>query len=185
MKELPSPIHAERMKVAQFGSLERFQTEEPVFAKDTLEASEAGTDALTVTGNQPTQTTDQTDQRDVEKSSDVDSNEDLTPVDVATPIVNNQDHDIKSGLPSDHYVGSKLCPIERLLKARVIKCQRFYQVKWGIRGIQCNSCWFVVFHCVFSVMFRNAVKTISGRSLNRLRSDWVVKAACLSNQCVA
>ena len=31
MKELPSPVHAERMKVAPFGSLERFRTEEPVF----------------------------------------------------------------------------------------------------------------------------------------------------------
>ena len=47
MKELPSPIHAERM-MAQFGSLERFRREEPVFGK---EASEVGTDDLTVTGN--------------------------------------------------------------------------------------------------------------------------------------
>ena len=31
MKELPSPVHAERMKVAPFGSLERFRTEEPIF----------------------------------------------------------------------------------------------------------------------------------------------------------
>ena len=86
MKELPSPIHAERMNVAQFGSLERFRTEEPVLGKETLDASEIGTDGLTVTGNQPTGTTDQTDQTDVEQSSDVDSNEDLTPVDVTTPM---------------------------------------------------------------------------------------------------
>ena len=31
MKELPSPVHAERMKVAPFGSLERLRTEEAVF----------------------------------------------------------------------------------------------------------------------------------------------------------
>ena len=43
---------------------------------------------------QPTGTTDQTDQRDVERSSDVDSNKDLTPVDVTTPTVSSQDHDI-------------------------------------------------------------------------------------------
>ena len=76
--------------MAYFGSLERFRTEEPVFGKDTLEASEAGTDGLTVTGNQPTGSTYQTDQRDVEQSSDVDSNENLTPVDVSTPTVNSQ-----------------------------------------------------------------------------------------------
>ena len=124
MKELPSPIHAERMKVAQFGSLTRFRTEEPVFGKDTLDASEVGTDGLTVTGNQPTGTTDQTDQRDVERSSDVDSNEDLTPVDVATPTVNSLGHDISSGLPSGRYDGrhiDKLCPKERLLKAKLLK----------------------------------------------------------------
>ena len=78
------------------------QEEDAVFGKDTLEASEAGTDGLTVTGNQPTGTTDQTYQRDVEQSSDVDSNEDLIPVDVATPTVNRQGHDIRSGLSSDH-----------------------------------------------------------------------------------
>ena len=102
MKKLPSPIHAERMKVAQFDSLERLRTEEPVFGTDTPEASEAESEGLTITGNQPTGTTDQTDQRDVEQSSDVDSNEDLTPVDVATPTVNSQGHHIRSGLPSGH-----------------------------------------------------------------------------------
>ena len=78
MKKHPSPIHAVRMKVVQLGSLKQFWTEEPVFGKDTMEASEAGTEGLTVTGNQPTGTTDQTDQRDVEQSTDVNSNEDLT-----------------------------------------------------------------------------------------------------------
>ena len=138
IKELQSPIHAKQMKVTQFGSLERFRKEEPVFGKDTLEASEAGINGLTVTGNQPTGTTgetEQTDQRDVERSSDVDSNEDLISVDVATPTVNSHGHDIWSGLTSGHYDGrhtGKLCPRERLLKARVIKRQRLYLVKWGI-----------------------------------------------------
>ena len=124
--------------VAQFGSLERFRTVEPVFGKATLHASEVGTDGLKVTGNQPTGTTDQTDQRDVEQSSDVDSNEDLTPVDVATPNVNSQGHDISSRLPHAYYDGrhtDKLRPIDRLLKGRDIKGQRFYLVKWGIRGM--------------------------------------------------
>ena len=41
MKELPSPIHAERMKVAPFGCLERFRTEEPIFESDASEPSDA------------------------------------------------------------------------------------------------------------------------------------------------
>ena len=41
MNELPSPVHAERMKVAPFGSLERFRTEEPILWSDTREATEA------------------------------------------------------------------------------------------------------------------------------------------------
>ena len=59
-------------------------------------------------------------------------------MDAATPTVNSQGHDIRSGLPSGHYHGrhtGKLCPIEWLLKAQVIKGQRFYLVKWGIGGI--------------------------------------------------
>ena len=59
-------------------------------------------------------------------------------MDVATLTDNSHGHDIRSGLPSDHYDGKhadKLCPIERLLKARVIMGQRFYLVKWGIGGI--------------------------------------------------
>ena len=100
--------------------------------------SEVGTDGLTVTGNQPTGTTDQTDQRDVEQSSDVDSNEDLTPVGGATPTVSSQGQDISPRLPSGYDDGrhnGKLRPIDRLLKGRDIKGQRFYLVKWGIRGI--------------------------------------------------
>ena len=56
---------------------------------------------------------------------------------VATPTVNSQGHDIRSGLPSNYYDGrhtGKLCRIERLFKARVIKSQQFYLVKWEIGG---------------------------------------------------
>ena len=41
-------------------------------------------------------------------------------------------------MPSDYYDGrhtGKLRPIDRLLKGRDIKGQRFYLVKWGIGGI--------------------------------------------------
>ena len=109
-----------------------------MFGKDTLDASEVGTDGLTVTGNQPTGTKDQTDPRDVEQSSGVDSNEELTPVDVATPTVNSQGHDISSRLPRGYYDGrhsNKLRPIDRLLKGRDIKGQRFYLVKWNTYGM--------------------------------------------------
>ena len=68
----------------------------------------------------------------------MDSNEDLTPVYVATPTVNSQGHDISSRLPRGYYDErhtDKLRPIDRLLKGRDIKRQRFYLVKWGIREI--------------------------------------------------
>ena len=41
MKELPYPVHAERMKLAPYGSLERFWTEEPIFGSDAREPSDA------------------------------------------------------------------------------------------------------------------------------------------------
>ena len=59
-------------------------------------------------------------------------------MDVATPTVNSQGHDISSGLSNDYYDGrhtGKLRPIDRLLKGRDVKDQRFYLVEWGIRGI--------------------------------------------------
>ena len=60
MKELPSPIHAERMKVAPFGSLERFGTEEPIFESDASEPSEAVKQIPEVTGYRHRETNDQT-----------------------------------------------------------------------------------------------------------------------------
>ena len=56
----------------------------------------------------------------------------------ATSTVSSQGHDISSGLPSGYYDGrhnGKLRPVDRLLKGRDIKGQRFYLVKWGIMGI--------------------------------------------------
>ena len=45
------PVHAERMKVAPFGSLELFRTEEPVFETDACEATDAAANEKTVTGD--------------------------------------------------------------------------------------------------------------------------------------
>ena len=67
MKELPSPVYAEQMKVAQFSSLVHFRTKEPVFGKDAPEATNAAADGLMVAGEQPTRTTDET----VTKTTDV------------------------------------------------------------------------------------------------------------------
>ena len=68
MKELPSPVHAERMKVAPFGSLERFRTEEPIVGSDASEPSEAVKEKPDVTGYRHKGTTDQivTETTDVE-----------------------------------------------------------------------------------------------------------------------
>ena len=60
MKELPSPVHAERMKVAPFGSLQRFRTVAPIFENDASEPSEAVKGKAEVTGYQHRETTDQT-----------------------------------------------------------------------------------------------------------------------------
>ena len=54
MKELPSPVHAGRIKVAPFGSLERFRTEEPVLGSDACDAADASNES-TVTGDRYTE----------------------------------------------------------------------------------------------------------------------------------
>ena len=69
MKERPSPVHAERMKVAPFGSLERFSTEESVFGSDTCVATNAAAKEPAVMGNRHRGTTDQT----MTKTADVES----------------------------------------------------------------------------------------------------------------
>ena len=60
MKELPSPVHAERMKVAPFGYLERFRTEEPIFGSDASEESSAVNEKPEVAVYRHKGTTDQT-----------------------------------------------------------------------------------------------------------------------------
>ena len=74
MKELPCPVHAERMKVAPFGSLERFRTEEPIFGSDASEPSEAVKEKADVTGYRHRGTTDQT----VTETADVESEDGRT-----------------------------------------------------------------------------------------------------------
>ena len=69
MKELPSPVHAERMKVAPFGSLERISTEKPIFGSDASEPSEAVKEKPEITGYRHRETTDQT----VIETADVES----------------------------------------------------------------------------------------------------------------
>ena len=57
MKELPSPVHAERMKVAPLASLERFRTAEPIFGSDASEPSDAVKEKTGINGV-PTQGND-------------------------------------------------------------------------------------------------------------------------------
>ena len=125
MKELPSPVHAERMIVAPFGSLIRFRTEEAVFESDTCEATDAATNEPTVTGNRHTRSTDQTATETLSEDGIV---LEMTPVEVATQTTNGQDHDVgteSSNTDDDKGQTEKLCPIERLLKARIVRGQRF------------------------------------------------------------
>ena len=133
MKELPSPVHAERMKVAPVGSLERFRTEELVFGSDICEARDAANET-TVTGDRHTRSTDQTAMKTLPEDG-VDLK--MTPVEVATQATNGQGHDVGTESPNeddDKGQTEKLCQIERLLKARIVKGQRFYFMKWGVTG---------------------------------------------------
>ena len=161
MKELVSPIHAEWREVAYFGFLERFRTEEPVFGKDALLATDAGTDGLTVVVVQSSGTKYGTfaKAKNFEQASDSDSDDsDLTPVDVATQTSDSQGPDTKTGstaVCSETWKGmdnvsegrncnhnkryaDHLCPIQNVLNAQIFKGQRFYLVKWGVTGKQLN-----------------------------------------------
>ena len=82
MKELPSPVHAERMKLAPFGSLERFWTEEPIFASDTSEPSDAVKEKPEVTGYRQKGTTDQTETETTDVESEESGDREVTPVKV-------------------------------------------------------------------------------------------------------
>ena len=137
MKDSPSPGHAERMKVAPFGSLERFRTVEPIFGSDASEPSEAVKEKPKVTEYRHRGTTDQT----VTETADVESEDSrdrkVTPVDVATQTTNSQSHDVGTetlNVRDDKGIADSLGPVERLLKTRIIRGQRFYWVKWAIAG---------------------------------------------------
>ena len=90
MKELPAPVHAKRMKVAPFGSLERFRTEDPVFGSDACDATNAANES-TVTGDQHTCSTDRT---ATETLSEDGIDLEMTPVEVAIKTTNGQGHDV-------------------------------------------------------------------------------------------
>ena len=98
MKELLSPVHAERMKVVPFGSLEWFRTEEPIFGSDACEAKDGAVPAVML--NRHRGTTDQT----MTKTADVESEEggdlEVTPVDVATQTTDSQGHDVGTESPN-------------------------------------------------------------------------------------
>lgn len=76
MRELPFPVHAEPMKLEQFGFLERSRMEEPIFGKDALDATKAGAESLKVTENQPNVRQTVTKTTDSEQTSDEDDDDD-------------------------------------------------------------------------------------------------------------
>ena len=61
----------------------------------------------------------------------------MTPVEVTITTTNDQGHDVGTESPNEDHDKEQtemLCPIEGLLKARIVKGQRFYFVKWGVTG---------------------------------------------------
>ena len=103
MKELPSPVQAEQMKVAPFGSLERFRTEEPVFGSDAYEATDANENEPTAKGDRHTTLTDRTATGtvDVEQLSEDCVDLEMTPVEVATQTTNGQGLDVGTESPNE------------------------------------------------------------------------------------
>ena len=128
MKELPSPVHAERMKVAPFGYLERFRTEEPILS-NASEPSDAVKEKPEVTGYRHKGTTDQTETETTDGESEGGGDREVTPV--AKQTTDSQRHDAGTELlkvkGAEGIVDSV---VERLLKTRMIRGQRFYWVKW-------------------------------------------------------
>ena len=62
-------------------------------------------------------------------------NREVTPVDVATRTTDSQSHDVGSeslNVRNDKGIADSL--VERLLKTRIIRGQRFYLVKWARAG---------------------------------------------------
>ena len=61
----------------------------------------------------------------------------ITSVEVATHTTNDQGHDVGTESPNeddDKGQTEKLCPIERLLRAWIVRGQSFYFVKCGVTG---------------------------------------------------
>ena len=102
MEKLPSPVHAERMKVAPFGSLERFRTEKPVFGSDAREATDVAANEPRVTRNRHTWSTDHTatETVDVEELSEDGVYREITPVESSTQTTNGQGQSINPNLYS-------------------------------------------------------------------------------------
>ena len=70
------------------------------------------------------------------ETADVESegsgNREVTPVDVATQTTDSQSHDIGTeslNVRDDKGIANSFGPVERLLKTRIIRGQRFYWVK--------------------------------------------------------
>ena len=125
IRESPSPVHAERMKVAPFGSLEQFRTEEPVFGSDACEAMDAAANELTVTRDGHTRLAVQTatETVDVEQLSEDGIDVKMTLVEDATQTTTGQGHDVEIESPiedDDKGQTGKICQFERLLRVRIV-----------------------------------------------------------------
>ena len=165
------------MKVAPFGSLERFRTGEAVFESDACEAADAAKNEPTVTGDGHTRLTDHTTPEtvDIEQVSDDGVSMEMTPVEVATQTTNGQGHNVgteSNNEDDDKGQTRKLGPIERLLKARIVRGQRFYFVKWGVTG---NASEWVAAKDSPGILIDNLYRryTLTG-SKRRTRTQWRV-----------
>ena len=132
MKELPSPVHAERMKVAPFGSLERFRTEDPIFGSDASGPSDAVKEKPKVTGYRHKGTTDETETETTDVESEDGGEREVTPIKVGKQTIDSQRHDARTeslNVKDDKGMADSL--VGRFLKTRIIRGQRFYRVKWA------------------------------------------------------
>ena len=123
------------MKVAPFGFLERFRTEEPIFGSDASEPSDAVKEKPEVMGYRHKGTTDQTVTETADVESEDSGDREVTPVEVAIRTNDSQSHDVGTeslNVRVDKGIADSL--IERLLKTRSIRGQRFYLVKWAKAG---------------------------------------------------
>ena len=98
----------------------------------------------------------------------------MTPIEVVTQTTNGQDHDVGTESPNeddDKGQTEKLCPIERLLKARIVRGQRFHFVKWGVT--EKASEW-VAAKDIPGILIDNFHRryTLTGRK-RRTRTQWI------------